>query len=65
MMKGLICPRCDSNKVEKVADSPVRGKWEAYSCRECNYVWRSTEDLTNIDRRMEYWRRTAGRDWAD
>ncbi len=64
-MKALICPRCDSNQTEKIADSPVQGKWEAYRCKACNYVWRSTEDLTGIDKRVDYWRETAIRYWQD
>ena len=58
-----VCPRCDSSETTKIADSPVKGKWEAYRCRDCNYVWRSTEDLRNIDKRVKYWRETAVRYW--
>ena len=64
-MKALICPRCDSNQTEKLADSPVKGKWEVYGCKACNYVWRSTEDLKGIDKRVDYWRETAVRYWKD
>jgi transposase-like protein len=62
-MKGLSCPRCDSDRTAKVADSPVKGKWEAYRCGECFYVWRSTEDLTGIHKNVEYWKKTAVRFW--
>ena len=58
-MKALICPRCDSNQVGKVADSPIKGKFEIYRCEACNYVWRTTEDLSNIAKRVEYWRKHA------
>jgi transposase-like protein len=63
VMKPSACPRCNSTAVEKAADSPVKGKWEIYRCEECNFVWRSTEDLTGIDKRIEYLRKTAARIW--
>ena len=44
----LPCPRCDADQTLKVADSPVKGKWEVYRCPECNYVWRSTESFEDI-----------------
>ncbi|MFC1815013.1 non-oxidative hydroxyarylic acid decarboxylases subunit D [Thermodesulfobacteriota bacterium] len=47
-MVKLICPRCDAEQTEKVADSPLKGKWEVYRCAKCNYVWRSTENLKGI-----------------
>jgi uncharacterized Zn finger protein len=62
-MGASACPRCGSGQTEKVADSPVKGEWEVYRCRECNYVWRSTEDLTGIDKRIEYLRKTAVHFW--
>jgi hypothetical protein len=62
-MKPLSCPRCDSAHVEKAADSPVKGKWELYRCKDCWYIWRSTEDLTGIDNRIDYLRKTAARFW--
>ena len=43
MMKK--CSRCGSEKVDKIADSPVRGAWKLFACKTCNYVWRSTETL--------------------
>lgn len=62
-MAALFCPRCDTHEIEKVADSPIKGRWEAYRCKECQYVWRSTEDLTGIDKRVEYLRKTAVHFW--
>ncbi len=62
-MDASACPRCDSGQVEKAADSPIKGKWEIYRCKECNYVWRSTEDLRGIDTRIEYLRKTAAHFW--
>lgn len=41
----MICPRCDSNKVRKMVDSPVGKVWEVYLCEECFYSWRSTETI--------------------
>ena len=65
MMKPAACPRCDSSQVVKIADSPVKGKWDVYRCKECNYVWRSTEDLTNIAKKVNYWRDNVLSYWHD
>jgi transposase-like protein len=62
-MAALACPRCNSSQTEKASDSPIKRKWEVYRCKECHYVWRSTEDLTGIDKRIEYLRKTAVRFW--
>ena len=64
-MQPSACPRCDSSQVVKIADSPVKSKWEVYRCNGCCYVWRSTEDVTNISKKMEYWRENAVRYWQD
>ena len=48
MVTLQACPRCDADQTLKVADSPVKGKWEVYRCPKCNYVWRSTESLEDI-----------------
>ena len=58
-MKAPACPRCDSNETGKIAESPVKGKFEVYRCESCNYVWRSNEDLKGIDKRVPYWREHA------
>ncbi|MFC2001332.1 non-oxidative hydroxyarylic acid decarboxylases subunit D [Chloroflexota bacterium] len=58
-MKTFTCPRCDSSQVTKVADSPVEGVFEVYRCEACNYVWRSTEDLSGITKRIDHWRETV------
>ena len=42
------CPRCDDAGIEQVAESPVPRVWGVFRCRRCNYVWRSTEKLTDI-----------------
>ena len=63
VMSQSTCPRCDTSQVVKIADSPVKGKWEAYRCKECNYVWRSTEDTTNVGKKIKYWRETVARFW--
>lgn len=41
----MNCPRCDSPKVKKMADSPVGKVWEVYVCENCWFSWRSTEDI--------------------
>lgn len=61
MTKAPDCPRCDGGQTRKIADSPVAGKFEVYRCEECNFVWRSSEDLTGIDKRVPYWREHAVR----
>lgn len=42
------CPRCGESNLHKLADSPVAGVFTIWGCRECNYVWRSTEDLSGL-----------------
>jgi vanillate/4-hydroxybenzoate decarboxylase subunit D len=44
----MACPRCSSESTSKVCDSPVAGTWEVFGCKECNFLWRSTEDLTGV-----------------
>ena len=58
-MKTPACPRCDSADTLKIADSPVQDKFEIYRCTSCNYVWRSTEDLSEIHKMVDYWREHA------
>ncbi len=41
----MNCKRCDSDKVRKMADSPVGNVWEVYVCDKCNFSWRSTETI--------------------
>jgi len=48
MSTPASCPRCDDTRTEQVAVSPVPGVWEVFRCQHCNYVWRSTEELTGI-----------------
>ena len=42
------CPRCGASDLRKLADSPVEGVFTVWGCRECNYVWRSTESLAGL-----------------
>lgn len=62
-MTAPACPRCDSTKTRKVSDSPIKGKWELYGCANCNFVWRSTEDLTDLDKRVNDLMQKAVRVW--
>ncbi|MFH1775135.1 MAG: non-oxidative hydroxyarylic acid decarboxylases subunit D [Chloroflexota bacterium] len=55
-MESLTCARCESGNIEKIVDSPLKGKWEVYMCGDCNFTWRSTEDLKNIPRNIDYLR---------
>ncbi len=45
----MICPRCDTDKVEVMAKSPVGDVWEIYVCQTCWYSWRSTETPDKTD----------------
>ncbi|MBI4523904.1 MAG: vanillic acid non-oxidative decarboxylation protein [Deltaproteobacteria bacterium] len=38
------CFRCGKPTYTKIAESPVKGKWELFRCDHCFYVWRSTEE---------------------
>jgi hypothetical protein len=33
--KGLVCPRCRSQAIEVLTNSPVKGVWTIYSCKTC------------------------------
>jgi hypothetical protein len=41
----MICPRCDSDQVKIMAQSPVGDVWEVYICERCWFSWRSTEKV--------------------
>lgn len=45
----MICPRCDTDKVELLVKSPVGNAWEMYICSTCTYSWRSTETPDKTD----------------
>jgi vanillate/4-hydroxybenzoate decarboxylase subunit D len=45
----MICPRCDTDKVEVMAKSPVDDAWEVYICHTCWYSWRSSETPDKTD----------------
>ena len=45
----MICPRCDTGKVELLALAPVGNAWELYICQTCCYSWRSTETPDKTD----------------
>ncbi|BDU71801.1 non-oxidative hydroxyarylic acid decarboxylases subunit D [Mesoterricola silvestris] len=48
----MICPRCDTDKVEVMATSPVGHVWELYLCKTCTYSWRSTETPNKTDPKL-------------
>lgn len=48
----MICPRCDTEKVEIMAKSPVGDVWEMYICHTCTYSWRSTETPDKTDPKL-------------
>ncbi|GAA3853428.1 non-oxidative hydroxyarylic acid decarboxylases subunit D [Streptomyces sp. NPDC003631] len=43
MAASSICPRCAHETVETVFTSPVPGVWDVLQCRQCLYMWRTTE----------------------
>ncbi len=45
-----ICPRCGSKTLDVVFSSPVKGVWDVYMCKTCNYTFRSTEPDYMTDR---------------
>jgi hypothetical protein len=45
----MICPRCETDKVDLMVKSPVGNAWEMYLCRTCTYSWRSTESAAKTD----------------
>jgi len=45
----MICPRCDTDKVDVMVQSPVGHVWEMYLCHTCAYTWRSTETPDKTD----------------
>lgn len=46
----MKCPRCNSDNVRKMVDSPVGNAWEVYVCEKCCYSWRSTETPNVMDK---------------
>ena len=46
----MNCPRCESEKIKMMVQSPVGDVWEMYLCEECFYSWRSTEDVRVLDK---------------
>jgi hypothetical protein len=49
----LTCPRCYSDQTLKICDSPIEGSWEVFGCKNCSFLWRSTEDLNRVLRLRE------------
>jgi hypothetical protein len=45
----MICPRCDTDKVNLMVKSPVGNAWEIFICETCTYSWRSTESADKTD----------------
>ena len=45
----MICPRCETDKVNLMVKSPVGNVWEMYICETCTYSWRSTESADKTD----------------
>ena len=43
------CPRCRSDTLQVLANSPVAGVWTVFGCSTCFYAWRSTEPEENVN----------------
>ncbi|WP_433286390.1 non-oxidative hydroxyarylic acid decarboxylases subunit D [Pseudonocardia sp. CA-142604] len=56
-----ICPRCACSAVEQQYTSPVPGVWDVLQCRQCLYMWRTTEPARRTRRETypEQFRMTA------
>lgn len=56
----MICPRCDSDKVELLTKSPVGDAWEVHICNTCTFSWRNTESerVTNPEKYDERFKLT-------
>ena len=56
-----ICPRCAYRTVEKVFSSPVPDVWDVLQCRQCLYMWRTSEPTrrTRRDAHPEAFRMTV------
>lgn len=48
----MKCPRCGSDLVDKITDSPVGKVWEVYMCKKCYFSWRSTEKISILPKFM-------------
>ena len=46
----MICPRCDFDRVDKLATSPVPGVWDVLQCQRCLYMWRTSEPARRTTR---------------
>ena len=46
----MKCPRCDSESVRVMVESPVGNAWKVYVCGKCCYSWRSTENVKVLDK---------------
>ncbi|MDN3352195.1 non-oxidative hydroxyarylic acid decarboxylases subunit D [Actinomadura sp. DC4] len=38
-----ICPRCAYRIVEEIFSSPIPDVWDVLQCRQCHYMWRTSE----------------------
>ena len=38
----MICPRCNSEKVDLLTKAPKDDAWEVYICDTCTFSWRNT-----------------------
>ncbi|WP_067677346.1 non-oxidative hydroxyarylic acid decarboxylases subunit D [Nocardia miyunensis] len=45
-----ICPRCAFEDIEHVFSSPVPGLWNVLQCKQCLYMWRTSEPARRTDR---------------
>lgn len=46
----MNCPRCEHDEIKTIATSPVGKVWEVYCCQKCFYSWRSTENITILNK---------------
>lgn len=46
----MTCPRCDFDRIEKLATSQVPGVWDVLQCQRCLYMWRTSEPARRTTR---------------
>jgi transposase-like protein len=57
----MICPRCDSKRIELMVESPVGNRWKVYICNDCYFSWRDTEgeEITDPAKYSKKWKLNA------
>ncbi len=46
----MRCPRCGSEQIDILTNSPVGDVWKMFICEKCFYSWRSTEKVHILEK---------------